>query len=165
MKIEDTKYTGGNLEKGNDFFITDKYNKRYHFKITSVSIGSQMLLYDATQVIKEGSNDEPYIFKTMTDVDEDPEYAKYLLKAKIKKGIDKRHLDFALGKRSIKQKENDDLFGRVECSNDLLSSAFDTYFVVDGKRITVEELVQMLEPYTGFNFKFTIYDPYDDLPE
>ena len=158
------KETQSSLDDGYDFFITDKYNKKYHFKITSVSIGSHML-YEAIEVVKEKDGNEPYIFKTMTDADADPEYAEYLLKEKIKKGIDKRYLEYEFGERSIKHKEKDELFGRVDCSNDLSDNGFYTFFVIDGKKITVEELVRMLEPYTGFNFQLTMYDPYDDLPD
>ncbi len=42
---------------------------------------------------------------------------------------------------------------------------FKTVFIIDGKKITLDEFEKMLEPYTGYNFKLTMHDPCDDLPD
>ncbi len=151
------------LEEGYDFFVTDRYKKKYHFKIASFSIYSHMF-YEAIEVVKEGSGDEPYIFQMQAEEDEDPEHAEYMLKSKIKKGIDKRYLKFRNGEPSINENK-DELVGRLDYSEDLSDTAFNQIFVIDGKRITVEAFVNMLETYGGFNFRLTMHDPCDDLPD
>ncbi len=155
--------THSTLEEGYDFFVTDRYNKKYHFKIASFSIHSHKF-YEAFEVVEEGSSAEPYIFQMLADEDGDPEHAEYLLKAKIKKGIDRRYLEFRDGEPSMNENKHK-LFGRVDYSKDLTDTEFNTIFVIDGKRITVEEFVKMLEPYGSFNFKLTMYDLCDDLPD
>jgi hypothetical protein len=48
---------------------------------------------------------------------------------------------------------------------DAEDSVFNTQFVIDGKRITVEKFVAMLDAYQSFNFKLEIFDPSDDIPD
>ncbi len=164
MKYDkDGKGTHSTMDEGFDFFVTDKYNKNYHFKIGSFSIHSH-IFYEAIEVVEEGNEDEAYTFHMLADVDGDPENAEYLIKAKIKKGIDKRYLEFCYGEPSM-NRNKDELFGRVEYSKDLSDTAFNTIFVIDGKRITIEEFVKMLQAYGSFNFKLTMHDLCEDLPD
>ena len=54
------------------------------------------------------------------------------------------------------------LRGRIEWNDDFSDTEYDRVFIIDGKRITIEEFGQMLEPYEGFHFQFKILDPCDD---
>jgi hypothetical protein len=164
MKYDkDGKGTHSTMDEGFDFFVTDKYNKKYHFKIGSFSIHSH-IFYEALEIVEEGGEDEAYKFHMLADVDGDPEHAVYLMKAKIKKGIDKRYLEFRDGEPSMR-KDKDELFGRIDVAKDPTDDQFKTVFIIDGKKITIEELIKMLEPYTCFNFRLTMHDLCDDLPD
>ncbi len=57
------------------------------------------------------------------------------------------------------------LAGRIDYNDNLNDTYFQTEFVIDGKRITIEQFVEMLQVFEGFNFKFSIHDPSDELPE
>lgn len=57
------------------------------------------------------------------------------------------------------------LAGRIDYNYNLNDTSFHTEFVIDGKRITIEQFVEMLQVFEGFNFKFSIHDPSDELPE
>jgi hypothetical protein len=59
--------------------------------------------------------------------------------------------------------KGDILRGRMEENLDYPESKFTRFFVIDGKRITIEQFAEMIEPYTGFNFKFEIIDPSDEI--
>jgi hypothetical protein len=42
-------------------------------------------------------------------------------------------------------------------------SQFDYYFAIDGKRISIEDFVDLMKPFEGWNFKFKVIDNADDL--
>ncbi len=86
------------------------------------------------------------------------------MKVKIKKGIDKRYLVFRDGEPSMRE-DKDELFGRIGVAKDPSDDEFKTIFIIDGKKITIDEFDKMLEPYTGFNFKLTMHDLCEDLPD
>ena len=101
-----------------------------------------------------------YTFNQLFDLETDPEIAEQIFITKIRKGLNQRHLKksgskWEIGKRDI-------LRGRIEWNDDLSDTDFDRVFVIDGKRITIEEFGGMFEPFEGFNFIFKIKDPYDD---
>ena len=52
------------------------------------------------------------------------------------------------------------LRGKISCEDDASEA---TLFEIDGKRITVEKFVDMLQMYSGWNFKFQIFDSTDEL--
>ena len=56
----------------------------------------------------------------------------------------------------------DILRGRIDWNEDFSDTDFDRVFVIDGKRITIEDFGRMLEAYEGWRFKFQILDPCDD---
>ena len=74
----------GTLEEGYDFYITDNWNKKYHFKISTFSVPSG-LLSEAIEVIDAKPENEPRIFHILSDFGADVEKSEMLLKAKIKK--------------------------------------------------------------------------------
>ena len=55
------------------------------------------------------------------------------------------------------------LRGRIEWNDDFSDTTYNRVFIIDGKRITIEEFGQMLEPWEGWQFQFKIVDPYDDI--
>lgn len=148
------------LEEGYDFFITDKWNKKYHFKISTFEVPSG-LLSEAYEVIDNNVDNEPRVFQVLSDFDSDIEKAELLLKAKIKKGINKRYLDYKDGDYSI----GDDLevAGRILWDDNLKNSGFDNFFQIDNEKITIEKFIDMLKKFEGFNFKLQIIDPSDDI--
>ncbi len=162
MKYIDGVHTHSTLEKGYDFYITDKYKRKYHFKISSFQVPTG-LVSEALEVVEEGKGLEPNIFHILSDHDQDKEYAELLLKAKIKKGIDKRYLKKRDGKLTIKGLKG--MGGRIDCTDNNLDTKFDHILVVDGKRVTVENFAEMIKMYGGFNFRLTFHDLSDDIPD
>lgn len=145
------------LEEGYDFYIKDRWGKDYHFKISTFEVPSG-LESEAIEVVNEKDR-EPYLFQVLNDYDADIEHCELLLKAKIKDGINKRYLRKRDGRLEIGKSNM--LRGRIEWNDDFSKTNFDTYFVVDGKRITMEDFVELLQPYAGFQFQFSIEDPCD----
>ncbi|MGM0647575.1 MAG: DUF7713 domain-containing protein [Bacteroidota bacterium] len=148
------------LENGYDFFITDKWNKEYHFKIATFDVPSG-LLSEAYEVIDDNSEDEPRIFHILSNFDSDIETAELQLKGKIKKGINKRYLDFKDGEYSIS--DDLELAGRILGDESLNNSEFDCFFQIDGKKITVEKFIDLLKEVEGWNFKFQIFGTTEDI--
>ncbi|MDD2611336.1 MAG: hypothetical protein PHR38_00955 [Bacteroidales bacterium] len=145
------------LEDGYDFNIKDRWGKGYHFKILTFEVPSG-LESEAIEVVNEKDR-EPYHFLVLNPYDTDIEHCERLLKEKIKDGIDKRYLRKRNGRLEICKSEM--LCGRIEWNDDFSTMSFDTYFVVDGKKITMEDFVALLQPYTGFQFQLSIKDPSD----
>ena len=143
------------LDEGYDFFITDKWNNQYHFKIASFHVPSG-LFSEAYEVIDHNIDDEPRIFHSLSNFDSDMEKAELQLKEKIKKGINKRYLDYADGNYSICQ--DLELAGRILMVDNPDNSEFDNFFQIDGKKITMEKFIDLLKAFEGYNFKFRIFD-------
>jgi hypothetical protein len=160
MKWVDGVGTHSTLDEGYDFFITDKWKKKYHFKISTFE-GGPGFISEAIEVIDKKKDNEPRIINVLNDFDSDVEKSELLLKAKIKREINQRHLKSEDGYLQI----NDDwqLRGKISGNDNMTDTEFNTMFVIDGKRITIEHFLKMIEPFGGFNFKFKIFDPSDDI--
>jgi hypothetical protein len=148
------------FEEGYDFYIKDKWNHQYQFRISTFEVPSGFLS-KAIEVTEDNTDQEPRMFEVLSDFEADIEESELMLKAKIKRGINRRHLVEENGKLSIGTEET--LRGRIEETDDNSDSQFARYFVIDGRRITIEQFVEMLEPYPSFGFKFQIYDPSEDI--
>jgi len=148
------------LESGYDFYIKDKWKKTYHFKISTFPVPSG-LLSEAYQVIPESIKNTARVVHVLSDFGADIEKAELILKEKIKKEINVRYLKYENGRNSV-AKDNK-IAGSFQWDNTLLNSNFDYFFAIDGKKITIEEFIELLHPYEGFNFKFQIIDQSDDL--
>lgn len=142
------------LDQGYDHHVKDKWGREYHFKILSFSLGSR-LFSEAREVIHEKGR-EPYVFSVISDDAEEWDESENLLKHKILDGINKRFLKSEGGKLDIRDEGR--LSGRIEWDQNVEDSVFELYFAIDGKRITMENFVRMLEPYCAFNFDFEIRD-------
>ncbi len=145
------------LDSGADIFIKDQWKREYHFKIASFELPNAGLISEAIEV--KNDNSIGYYFKMMFDLDTDKEWAQEQLIKKIKRGLNRRHIkkiggEWKIGERMI-------LRGRIECNDDCSDTEYDRVFIIDGKRITMEEFSQMLEEWEGFHFQFKILDPYD----
>ncbi len=152
--------THSTLKEGYDFFITDKWNKKKHFKIATFAVPTG-LLSEAFEVIKNNIHNEPRIFHILSNFGSDIEKAELQLKAKIKKGINKKYLEYKDGDYSL----SDDLevSGRILWDDNLVNSMFDYFFEIDGKRITIEKFIDLLKGVEGWNFKFRIFDTSEDI--
>lgn len=157
MKFDGNAFIHSTLEDGYDFFITDRWKKKRHFRIDSFPVPSG-ILSEAYEVVTDKR--EPCIFTVLSDFDADIEQAELLLKAKIKKGINRRHL-IRDGKR-LRISDSQVLRGRITSNDDFSDTEFDRMLVVDGRRITIEMFYRMLEEYEGWNFKLTILDLSED---
>jgi len=157
---ENESITHSTLDEGYDFFITDKWNKTYHFKISTFAVPSG-LLSEAYEALNIKGDSEPRVYHSLSSFDADIEKAELLLKEKIKKGINKRYLDEKDGNYSICS--DLELAGRIQWDDKLSDSNFNRYFAIDGKKITVEKFIDMLEEVEGWNFKFKIFDTTDDI--
>jgi hypothetical protein len=91
--------------------------------------------------------------------DEDIEFGKEMLIRKIKRGLNRRHLTKEDGKWEIGKR--DMLRGRIAWNDDFSDTKYNRVFVIDGKRITMEEFGEMFERWEGWHFKFKIVDRYD----
>lgn len=151
------KITHSTLDDGYDFFITDKWNKKHHYKISTFSLGIKQLS-EAIEVA--GPEQVVNSFQVLTDIATDIEQAELLLKAKIQRWINRKHLKIKHGKPEI---IDDVLRGSLGWTNDLSDTDFNTVFEIDGKQITVEALIELLEPFGGYKFKLQLYDPADEM--
>ncbi|MBU1633263.1 hypothetical protein KJ762_02000 [bacterium] len=158
MRFDGNVFVHSTLDEGYDFFITDRWKKKRHFRISTfpVPVG---YLSEAIEVVK-GKGKEPYMFSILSDFDSDLEQAELMLKAKIKKGINRRHL-VQDGNR-LRVSDDQILRGRITSTDDFSDTRFDRIFVVDGRKITMEMLYELLEEYVGWNFKLSIHDRTDD---
>lgn len=158
MRFDDNVFIHSTLEDGYDFFITDRWKKRRHFRISTfpVPVG---FLSEAIEVVK-GSGKEPYMFVVLSDFDADLEQAEIMLKAKIKKGINRRHL--IRDRKRLRISDNQILRGRITSNDNYSDTDFDRILVVDGRRITIEMFYRLLEEYEGWSFKMIIQDRTDD---
>lgn len=147
------------IEDGYDFYITDKWQKKYHFKIFSFPVPSS-LLSEAIEIVVESSEIVARRYTVLSDFDADVEQAELRLKAKVKKSINQRHLTFKNGKLELSKEEV--LRGTIGYTGES-DTSFNHQFEIDGRRITIEQFVEMLCIYEGYNFKFKIYDPTDDI--
>lgn len=154
--------THNTLEDGYDYFTTDKWGKNYHFKISTFPVPSG-LESEAIQVIEKEKGIEPYIFQVLDEFAEDKAELELLLKAKIQKGINKQYLKTINGRPVLGAEEA--LVGRIDYNDDYSDTSFESVLVIDGKRITMEQFIVMLQGVGGFNFKFSIHDPSDEIPE
>ncbi len=160
MKWVGKDFTHSTLDEGYDFIITDKWRKKYHFKISTFE-GVAGLISEAIQVIEPGNENLSRRFEMLSEFDDDVEKTEMLLKAKIKKSINQRHLKHENGflQMTIEQQ----IRGTITWNDNMTDTQFDQIFSVDGKRITIENFGKLIESYGGFNFKFKIYDPSDDI--
>lgn len=145
------------LDDGYDYFINDRWRKKYHFRIFTFPVPSG-ILSEAVEVIDESSKRVPMRYSVLSDFDADTEQAELTLKAKIKKSINQRHL-----KRGKPEISDEGVIRGTLGYTGFSDTAFNMQFEIDGRRITVEQFIEMLDVYQGFNFKLKIYDPTDDM--
>ncbi len=145
------------LESGNDLIVKDQWKRKYHFKIASFPVPTG-LASEAIEVKEDSSFG--YTFNILSDFNTDTEVAEERLIKKIKRGINRRHLKKENGEWKIGQR--DMLRGRIEWNDDFSDTGYDRVFVIDGKRITIEEFGRMFEPWEGWHFRFKILDHCDD---
>lgn len=153
-----TTITTNPLEEGYDFYIADKWNKEYHFKILTfeVPVG---LISVAVEKAEETVTYLPRKFEVLSDFNADIERAELLLKAKIKKDINRKSLKLSDTNRF--EIVNDTLRGEI-IAEPYLGTIDEHIFAIDGKKISIRQLYKMLEPYYSFRFKFEIKDPSED---
>jgi hypothetical protein len=144
------------FEFGEEIVIKDRWKRECLFKI---------LLYESPTGFfleaRESKRDESpgHEFNLFLNFDEDIEFGKILLIRKIKRGLNRRHLIKEDGKWEIGKK--DMLRGRIAWNDDFSDTKYDRVFVIDGKRITMEEFGEMFERWEGWHFKFRIVDRFD----
>ncbi len=156
MKFDEKVFTHSTLEEGYDFFITDKWKKRRHFKISTFPCPNG-LLSEAIEVVENEKN-EPYEFVTLFPFDTDIEYAELQLKAKIKRGINKRYLSKTTPDGSMTLGKKNELVGRIAWNDDPDGPDDTMTLVVDGKIITKDTFWRLLSQYEGWIFKLKIVD-------
>ncbi len=155
--IDGDKIVHSTLESGDDLFIKDQWKREYHFRISSFQVPTGL----ASEAMEVKENNSPgYIFNLLSDFDTDPAIAKEKLIKKIKRGINRRHLKQRNGEWEIGERNM--LRGRIEWNDDFSDTEHDRVFVIDSKRITIEEFGRMLEPWEGWHFLFKILDRCDD---
>lgn len=155
--LDDNVVIHSTLESGEDLFIKDQRKKKYHFKL-SIFEWSSGLLAEAIEVKKDIL--QGYHFNMAFDFDTDPEIAKEQLIKKIKRGINRRHLTKQSGTWRIGKKRM--LKGNILWNNNFEDTAYNRVFIIDGKRITMENFNLMFEEWEGWNFEFEILDPFDE---
>lgn len=144
MKYNGEFFTHSTLEEGYDFTITDKWKKTRHFKISSFPCPSG-LLSEAIEVVKN-KNAEPYEFTILSPFDTDIEYAELQLKAKIKRGINKRYLKKYEGCLCLGN--DNEIVGRIIW--DQIADDGSMVLAVDGKRLTKDQFWELLSSYEGW---------------
>jgi len=155
--IDGDRIVHSTLESGRDLIIKDQWKRDYHFKIASFPVPTG-LASEAIEVKEDKS--VGYMFNILSYFDTDPELAEERLIRKIKRGINRRHLKKRNGKWEIGGRNM--LRGRIEWNDDFSDTEYARVFVIDGKRITMEEFGRMFEPWEGGHFQFKILDRCDD---
>lgn len=136
------------FEQGTDFYITDKWNKPYHFRILSFMVGTG-LFSCAMEVIEESDEREARQFELLSDFDADIEAAELRLKEKIKRELNIKYLT----------REGN---GELTIRNDIMKGRFlGEYFEVDGYKLTLEQFVRTFSAYEGFKFTMEFNDMTD----
>jgi len=82
-----------------------------------------------------------------------------MMREKIKRGVNVRYMELRDGNWEIG--DDLELAGRIDFNGDIEASIFDRMFVIDGQKITIEELIRMLGPYGGWNFHLKLNDDFD----
>ncbi len=160
-----TTITHSTLDEGYDYFVTDRWNNQLHFKISTFEVPSGWLS-EAVEVLDATSENEPRVFQVLTtfDSDWDTDDAELQLQDKIEKGVNKRYLQRVNGQyRWADDNESLTIAGRIVWENEIRNSRFDFFLQVDGKKVTIEEFVELLEEVQGWNFKFQVIDMTDDI--
>jgi hypothetical protein len=144
------------FEFGEEIVIKDQWKREYLFKILLYNFPTGFSLE-----AKETRQDESpgYEFDLFLDFDENIEFGKEMLIRKIKRGLNRRHLIKEDGKWEIGKR--DMLRGRIVFNDDFTDTRYNRVFVIDGKRITMEEFGEMFERWEGWHFKLKIIDRYD----
>lgn len=155
--ISSDKIVHSTLKSGRDLIIKDQWKREYHFKIASFPVPTG-LASEAIEVKEDNSG--RYISNILSDFDTDSEVAEERLIRKIKRGINRRHLKKENGEWNIGKSNM--LRGRIEWNDDFSDTEYDRVFVIDGKRITMEEFGRMFEAWEGWHFQFKILDHCDD---
>jgi len=155
--LDDDVVIHSTLESGEDLFIKDQSKKKYHFKL-SIFEWSSGFIAEAIEVKKDIL--QGYHFNMPFDFDADLEIAKEQFIKKIKRGINRKHLTKHSGKLKIAKKQI--LRGRILWNNNFEDTAYNSVFIIDGKRITMENFSKMLEEWEGWHFEFEILDPFDE---
>ncbi len=154
---QENSFVRSTQDDGEDIFITDQWKRKYHFRMASFPAPTG-LAFEAIEV--KDDNSPGYQFNHLFDFDTDLEVAAQTFLKKIRKGLNQRHMKKKGSKWEIGAR--DILRGRNDWNEDFSDTDFDRVFVIDGKRITIEDIGRMLEAYEGWRFKFQILDPYDD---
>lgn len=148
------------LEEGYDFFIIDNWGEKHHFKISTFIVPSG-LLSEAIEIIDSEKENVARTFHVLSSFESDIEKAEILLKAKIKKRINQKHLIFENEKFEIGEEQ--ELRGKISWNDNFSDTEFDKTFIIDGKRITIEKFIELLQLYENWDFKFKIYDSTDEI--
>ncbi|MCE5347519.1 MAG: hypothetical protein LLG13_14715 [Bacteroidales bacterium] len=154
-----TTITRSPLEEGYDFYITDKWNKEYHFKILTFEIPPGMLSV-AIETAEETETYYPRKLEVLSDYNADIELAELLLKAKIKKEINRKSL--RLSSDNSFEIIGNTLRGEIIAEQNI-SNLNEPVFAVDGRKISIQQFCEMLAPYFSFRFKFEITDSSDEI--
>ncbi len=145
------------LRDGDDTIICDQWKREYRFKIATWH-GPTGLVSEAFEVKEDGS--PGYEFRILSAFESDPAAAEAELIRIVKRGLNRRHLGKRDGEWQIGKR--DTLRGRIAFNDDFTDTDFDRVFVIDGKRITMEQFAKMLEPFEGWDFVFKIVDSWND---
>lgn len=138
------RFVHSTLDDGYDFFITDKWNVKLHFKISTFMVPSG-LLSEAVEVIDDPVFHEPRVYMILSDFGSDIEEAENQLKEKLKKGINKKYLEYSDKGYSIK-------------GNKIKGRFMGEYFEVDGLKLSPEEFLQTCRCYEGWGFSLKFHD-------
>ncbi|MDZ4059319.1 MAG: hypothetical protein U1D64_04660 [Bacteroidales bacterium] len=132
------------LKEGYDFFFTDKWAGKHHFKISTFMVPSG-LLSEAMEVIEDSPYKEVRVYRILSDFESNIEDAEHRLKEKVKKGVNKKYLEYSDGRYSIKGSK---IKGRF------LGDCFE----IDGLKFTPEEFIETFDEYQGWDFSISFHD-------
>lgn len=143
--------------------VTDREGKSHTFYFrTMLTTGLGIQAFE----MKDGEEDfEGYKFAVMEHPETDSFELFEKLRQKIQKGLSHKFLQSETRKGmdgSTVSLIGDDVVGRIAEGEDDYPNI---NVVIDGKSYSWEEFGSMLSGQIGGNFKLSLYDPYDDVPD
>ena len=131
------------FDYANTIIISDSNGELHTFNVEHIILGS-IVSWEAREI------DGDYVFKEISDIGSNGSEVAQRFFAKIFEGVNNKTLELSsFGQYYIKEK------GNIQIEEDGFNKAA---FVIDGRRLTYEELTEYFSSIIGFNIQYKVCD-------